>query len=529
MVVPFGFSAGDFVSVIGLIVKVGKALRDVDGASFEYQQLDLELQGLRRMLDIIQALRPTDDNIGHLDAIRCLALTCQIPLTAFLQRLQKFEQRLGPFAKHSAVGGSLRKSQWALQMGEEVQQLRATVSAKVLSLTLLISVQNAETLGRVAVQTNDGLPKLFSKLESMSVEQTRFSSSIARQKDMLQQVGDFQKQLQNDFDGNTQQIVSKLDEANESNASMTRVVTSLTQSLTRALATVASMPQEVRDMLRRIAVSNFAMYGMLRTIQDHLSRSPCLRVQDSIMFEDALGRSKLLPYEYFQHFDMVDSFLRHHFKGLPGQSFVSLGAYALFNMQSGGSEIVPAQWRRTIFPGSKVQMALMVAEAFSGRGNPCLNAGSPRNLNTGRTGDRHCCECCEFQATNFNKDLPTAEVTDPEMQTAGPPPPSAAATTASEFAGIEEQDFDQEIAEPSDEYEDEDEDCASSPKSFLEQPGILRMELGRFRVFKRVHIRITNDPPPLAMHHRVLLDESIEGQSQDEDILFLMKLTSLRP
>lgn len=128
---------------IGLIVKVGKALRTVDGASFEYQQLDIELQGLKRTLETIQTLQPTEDNISHLDAIRCLALTCQIPLNAFLQRLQKFEQRLGPFAKRSALGGTIRKSQWALQMGQEVQKLRAMISAKVLSLNLLLSVQNA--------------------------------------------------------------------------------------------------------------------------------------------------------------------------------------------------------------------------------------------------------------------------------------------------------------------------------------------------------------------------------------------------
>ncbi|KAK6369285.1 hypothetical protein LTS17_009625 [Exophiala oligosperma] len=289
---------------IGLIVKVGKALRTVDGASFEYQQLDIELQGLKRTLETIQTLQPTEDNISHLDAIRCLALTCQIPLNAFLQRLQKFEQRLGPFAKRSALGGTIRKSQWALQMGQEVQKLRAMISAKVLSLNLLLSVQNAENLGRVAAQTNEGLPKLFSKLESMSVEQTRISSSVVSQTDTLQQVGDGQRKLQTSFDDNTQQIVSKLDEADKRDRSLSHAMTSLTQNWAKVLATFSSLPHEFRDMLRRITASHFEMYGMLRTVQDHLSRTPCLHTQDSILFEDVLGRSKLLPYEYFQHFDV---------------------------------------------------------------------------------------------------------------------------------------------------------------------------------------------------------------------------------
>lgn len=39
-------------------------------------------------------------------------------------------------------------------------------------------------------------------------------------------------------------------------------------------------------------------------MQDQLSCSPHLQVQDNILFEDVLGRSKLLPYEFFQHIDV---------------------------------------------------------------------------------------------------------------------------------------------------------------------------------------------------------------------------------
>jgi hypothetical protein len=51
MVVPaFGFSAGDFISTIGVIARVAKALRDTDGAATYYQRTYLELQQLESVL-----------------------------------------------------------------------------------------------------------------------------------------------------------------------------------------------------------------------------------------------------------------------------------------------------------------------------------------------------------------------------------------------------------------------------------------------------------------------------------------------
>ena len=50
-------------------------------------------------------------------------------------------------------------------------------------------------------------------------------------------------------------------------------------------------------------VSNIRMYTLLRTIQTDLRSNPCTQVGDCIAFEDVLGRTKSLPYEYFRHYD----------------------------------------------------------------------------------------------------------------------------------------------------------------------------------------------------------------------------------
>ena len=125
------------------MVKVGKALRDADGASFEYQQIELELHGLKRTLEGLQALQPNSHNAAHINAIRCLALSCRLPLLAFMEKLEKYGVKFGARAKRSFISSAGRKTQWALLMGEDVQKFRAIIAAKVLSLNLLLSVQNA--------------------------------------------------------------------------------------------------------------------------------------------------------------------------------------------------------------------------------------------------------------------------------------------------------------------------------------------------------------------------------------------------
>lgn len=135
------------LNFIGLISQVIKAVNDKCGAASEYQYLQLELQNLSRTLTHLQRLEPTANNRDHVNAIRGMALTCQLPLREFLERMKAYESSLGPFAGLSGGKGkgSLksfgRKSQWALFMTDEVAKLRTAIGAKVISINLLLATQ----------------------------------------------------------------------------------------------------------------------------------------------------------------------------------------------------------------------------------------------------------------------------------------------------------------------------------------------------------------------------------------------------
>ena len=92
-----------------LIRKISKALKETGGASTEYQNAVIELNGLERALQHLEALEPTDDNLSHVNAIRGMALACQMPLRDFMTKLEKYEASMGPWESRSSFG---QGSQW---------------------------------------------------------------------------------------------------------------------------------------------------------------------------------------------------------------------------------------------------------------------------------------------------------------------------------------------------------------------------------------------------------------------------------
>ncbi len=67
---------------------------------------------------------------------------------------------------------------------------------------------------------------------------------------------------------------------------------------------IRQFPQEIRDLLRVILLSNWQMYQVLLQIQHHISYNPTGRLDSNITFEDALGEYRELPYEYFRHWEV---------------------------------------------------------------------------------------------------------------------------------------------------------------------------------------------------------------------------------
>ena len=130
------------------------------------------------------------------------------------------------------------------------------------------------------------------------------------------------------------------------------------------------------EYLRKNMKANMKIYALLLKIQTSIPQGMFLSQQDSVHFEDVLGRKKLLPYDYFRHWDVFDAMLRCEFKDLPGEQKVRGGDYVLMNSQVQGMTIGKEAWQRMVFPGTKIRMSV-VLETFQVVGNFCPKPNCP--------------------------------------------------------------------------------------------------------------------------------------------------------
>ena len=140
--VPFGFSAGDFATAIGLIVKISKALKDSGTAAAECRDIIQDLQTLQQLLEFLETLRPADGSVNHINAIRGMALACRTPLLEFAEKIESYEPALCVGSSKGMFTRGVKKVQWAVLVEEGIAKFRGIIAAKVQIITLLLEAFN---------------------------------------------------------------------------------------------------------------------------------------------------------------------------------------------------------------------------------------------------------------------------------------------------------------------------------------------------------------------------------------------------
>ncbi|EON62775.1 hypothetical protein W97_02000 [Coniosporium apollinis CBS 100218] len=158
MVTPaFGFSDGDFIAAINLIVRVSKALNDSGGAASEYRMLLQELQQLQLILKQLREMSSASSRShSHFNAVKGMALAIQFPLLEFLAKLERFNSSMCGTSSSSRWRSAPGKAQWAVVMQEEVNRMRAVITMKLVTITVLLALPTTEMLSRVKRAANEG-------------------------------------------------------------------------------------------------------------------------------------------------------------------------------------------------------------------------------------------------------------------------------------------------------------------------------------------------------------------------------------
>ena len=104
-----------------------------------------------------------------------MALACQFPLREFLSKVQSHETTMGPFATRS-IRGIGNKAKWAVFMADDVKRIRAVISAKVITINLLLATHASETLSRMEHEVGSIQKELFQNLN----EQRAYMETLCR-------------------------------------------------------------------------------------------------------------------------------------------------------------------------------------------------------------------------------------------------------------------------------------------------------------------------------------------------------------
>lgn len=127
----------------------------------------------------------------------------------------------------------------------------------------------------------------------------------------------------------------------------------------RLLRLLGEFSVEALELLRRTLRQNVRTYSLLREVQAIILQNP---IQDCFNFTDVLGRSHIMPYRYFRHWEVFESALKCEFKRLPGEQRIIRGDYHILNASSNGSVIDREDWETSVFPGQKIKMSIVITE-----------------------------------------------------------------------------------------------------------------------------------------------------------------------
>ncbi|KAH6680544.1 hypothetical protein B0J14DRAFT_648919 [Halenospora varia] len=388
MVVPFGVGVGDFIAVGKLIWQISVELGKNSKASPEYQGLLLELEALKRALQQLQNLRPVQHELLQLDSIRAAALLCEIPLRKFLDKISKFEGRLGTAGvRGNRYKGFGRRMQWTTMYSDDAKELRTTLGSHVATIKLLLMTQTIHSLNAAEVSSKRVACSLEQKILAnralLEGVRAQVGFSVAQQVTVISKLERHASTLSSleikadtlntmiyDQNLTTQKVTSDISTIKEDMTSIASTTRDIISTVTSGTVTLKSIACLFRILLKlctkfttNIPVALAEALKLLSDIQRRFLRMetnlPPRVTSLTIQFTDALGENMTLPYQLCQHWSTFKQLLNVIFMHKPGKSRVRKGKYRIMNA-NGGRLITESMWEHMVTRNDHLSMCMVL-------------------------------------------------------------------------------------------------------------------------------------------------------------------------
>lgn len=308
----------------------------------------------------LEALKPAKHELLQLTSIRATVCACQKPLQDFLDKISKFERRLGAFnAGNQKWKGLGRRLQFRVMYKDDIKELKCFLSSHIATINILLMTQATSS---ISLAENDR-HEIASGLESNILAHRRLLEDINGKVDLtLRQQHHTQDHLHQhcsaleELRKKDQEIHDRLRDQTESIQAIhstveqtARGTQSLLASSTETLATLTSgfvqlrqLSQQICLMLQTCATFTSEMRAgicqvrqlflniqmLLQRIDHNIPQQPLPPI---VRLTTALGETMALPYQLCRQWTTFTDMLKVIFKNRPGSRRVLDGMYLIMN------------------------------------------------------------------------------------------------------------------------------------------------------------------------------------------------------
>ncbi|KAB8296727.1 hypothetical protein EYC80_002147 [Monilinia laxa] len=161
----FGWSAGDLVSAISVIVEVSKALKDAGGAKEDYRECVAFLESLIVTLQLLYKYYEANLNQNELSEVKPQILLIQDPIDAFTKSVKlKYGSELGTktgSGTRAALKGVSKKILWALWMRKECEKLNCKIATPLAAIQMRLSTQIISIVSAVPMNVSTNIENIM--------------------------------------------------------------------------------------------------------------------------------------------------------------------------------------------------------------------------------------------------------------------------------------------------------------------------------------------------------------------------------
>ncbi|PMD29355.1 hypothetical protein L207DRAFT_445554 [Hyaloscypha variabilis F] len=310
----FGWSAGDIWAAIQLLNRIISSVNNIGGSRDNFQELQTELEGLRRALHEISQLASQPGQIPEIVALKFAACLCEDTLKRFFEKIKPFDEALGLGTKVPKLRVAPRMVRWELLVKKDIPEFRCYLVAHVGSLNLRLNTALLKAASTAASRSSQSHIQQLQATELVNEKVTTQSSTI----------------------------YSKIEKSRET-----------VPRLEQLLGVAGNVWKSQRDLLD--------MFGKaLETLPP-----PDLRytwAQAPVKFEDALGRILPVPSEY--DWDKLEAIIHAQFKKGPGYDKVRSNEYELYTgTDTMVVDVAPIKFSLFCpFPGMSIKMAFIIGQ-----------------------------------------------------------------------------------------------------------------------------------------------------------------------